>query len=725
MDGVPNKYDVLANWKKFNWGIPDDEPLSSLPCEAEEKAEIAKRVFYRNIGIGVAVAFLGVRVALATRKFTHLKRSTSPPLKWSSLAVGSLGALFALSQQWARHSKESQIREQIRAKIQEQIDKARPTMRRLHPDIYKKLVERWGTMELIQDRTWILKTAKAVEIYLDSGPNAQTRFETCGQNPEVIGSLPEDILKDFSEREAKSQELIKAAKNGQKEQVEAELKRDDIWINAPESSKGRKTALHWAASRGDTEIMKLLLEQEGIDVNVINKWGNTALHEATWNGRTEIVKLLLEQEGIDVNAVNGSGDTALYKAAGGGHKEVVKLLLEQEGIDVNAKCDINRTALDAAVYTYKCGYLKSSSTQACLDIVNMLLKREDIDVNATYKQGEEILRWAVDGQTEILTKMLIKHSDINAAIIDGGPALVWAAKENCETVVKALLLEQENIDVNAMDKGGWTALHRATLKGRIEIVRMLLSHPKIDVSAVDKNSGNTAFHQAVDGGDAEIVQLLLEKGVDVNAFYGNNSYWKGYNALHVAADRGHIEVVNILLGCDDINVNATCKYCAHSSYKHTALDLAIRLRRTEIARQLLNHKNIDINATYKKGEEILRWAAREGCSEMVKKLVDHNGIDINASDKDGQTALHQAVWEGHVEIVKVLLDSDDIQVNATTTWSKTALHWAASLGDTEIVQLLLSKEGINIDAVDQDGKTAVQLAESAKKAEVVKLLVSL
>ena len=71
---------------------------------------------------------------------------------------------------------------------------------------------------------------------------------------------------------------------------------------------------------GQIDIVKLLLEQEGIDVNANyfyfnsiifqnNIWNlfqlyMTALMYASEKGFIEIVKLLLEQEGIDINSKN-------------------------------------------------------------------------------------------------------------------------------------------------------------------------------------------------------------------------------------------------------------------------------------------------------------------------------------------------------------------------------------------------------------------------------------
>ena len=74
--------------------------------------------------------------------------------------------------------------------------------------------------------------------------------------------------------------------------------------------------LYYASSRGQTEIVKLLLAVPGIDVNI-----GEPLVDAASRGHTEIVKLLLAAPGIDVNK-----DSPLRSAASQGHSEIVELL---------------------------------------------------------------------------------------------------------------------------------------------------------------------------------------------------------------------------------------------------------------------------------------------------------------------------------------------------------------------------------------------------------------
>ena len=88
---------------------------------------------------------------------------------------------------------------------------------------------------------------------------------------------------------------------------------------------------------GHTEVVKLLLAQDGIEVNKARTDdGTTPLFMACQEGHFEVVKLLLAQDGIEANkACTADGSTLLYMACQQGHSEVVKLLLAQDGIEVN------------------------------------------------------------------------------------------------------------------------------------------------------------------------------------------------------------------------------------------------------------------------------------------------------------------------------------------------------------------------------------------------------
>ncbi|KAL7268569.1 hypothetical protein RUND412_008801, partial [Rhizina undulata] len=105
------------------------------------------------------------------------------------------------------------------------------------------------------------------------------------------------------------------------------------------------TPLHSIVRHGYSEGTKLLLDQEGVNLqlNAKDKRGITPLNEAASAGHEAIVRLILQQEGVDINAKDNSGSTPLISAASKGYEAVVRLCLQQEGVDINAKTDYGRT----------------------------------------------------------------------------------------------------------------------------------------------------------------------------------------------------------------------------------------------------------------------------------------------------------------------------------------------------------------------------------------------
>ena len=107
------------------------------------------------------------------------------------------------------------------------------------------------------------------------------------------------------------------------------------------------TALTAAAMRGHTEVARVLLEA-GASTEVRDCTGATPLCEAVFHNHPDVVRLLRERYGADVNAPNAFGWTPLHVVVDRGHSELTDYLLGEGGADVTLTTPEGYTALHVA-----------------------------------------------------------------------------------------------------------------------------------------------------------------------------------------------------------------------------------------------------------------------------------------------------------------------------------------------------------------------------------------
>lgn len=86
-----------------------------------------------------------------------------------------------------------------------------------------------------------------------------------------------------------------------------------------------KPILVYAAEHGSVDVVKFLLEV-GCDINAQDTFGNTALLCAVENNRYELMKFLLRQPGIHVELANFYGENIFSIAALNNDEQIVEYL---------------------------------------------------------------------------------------------------------------------------------------------------------------------------------------------------------------------------------------------------------------------------------------------------------------------------------------------------------------------------------------------------------------
>lgn len=172
------------------------------------------------------------------------------------------------------------------------------------------------------------------------------------------------------------------------------------------SSYGGETALYLATNNDGNyvEIVRLLLDRQDLTLtlhNISQQPSYPVFHFAGFQG-TAMVAAFLERDDLDVNVQSYYeiddvyGDTALHHAIRYGQEEVFLLLMDQPHLDVNiSRADV----ISPLMYAIQVAYYPGEATQSQLDsMLTVLLARPELVIHeyvfsdVIYGRGPDILR---------------------------------------------------------------------------------------------------------------------------------------------------------------------------------------------------------------------------------------------------------------------------------------------------------------------------------------------
>lgn len=217
--------------------------------------------------------------------------------------------------------------------------------------------------------------------------------------------------------------------------------------------------------------------------------------------------------------------------------------------------------------------LRNFRVDKCTSL-SVLGQPDDIDAVTIYSQDS-------DGDTLLHTAIILDETYSSLSFILKAPTHEWLSFKNH--------LFQ-------------SPLHLAAMVNQPEVVRKLVV-AGAEVTSQDKD-GNTALHIACRNGNLSVITSLIQpvQQNETSQIKYKTSYrnipqdlsirnYDGLSCLHLAAMKGHLDIVDLLINNNPDIINIT-----DAKSGRTVLHNACAAGETDLVRLLLRNKNCDINA---------------------------------------------------------------------------------------------------------------------------------
>lgn len=332
--------------------------------------------------------------------------------------------------------------------------------------------------------------------------------------------------------------IFVAIRKGDLAALLTELKKEGIDVDQKERDEG-KTPLIVACRMGKDGLPLITaLIKHGANSIIKDRFGLSPLHYAAYGGHLEVCQYLLDHGStLEHEAKDGNGWTALLYAIDGGHTQLALHLIEkganmkiseEEGKMTSLHIAINRGLLRVVTVLIEQGGLdieqvdgqgrsplRMAASLGNLEIVQYLVLSRKAIIDATNSEGETALYLACSaGHLPVVEFLVVNGGNTQQAAKSGTTPLLSSVDSGYPLVTRFLL--NTGCNVNSKTGTGRTALIRSAQYGHLEVTKALLADPDLQKEAMD-NDGRTALIFAALRNYMEVVVLLVESGCDIEA----------------------------------------------------------------------------------------------------------------------------------------------------------------------------------------------------------------
>lgn len=452
------------------------------------------------------------------------------------------------------------------------------------------------------------------------------------------------------------------------------------------------TVAMWSTSNPSVEIIKYIGSLDKAQLSLANSEGMTPFTFAIIEDRLDLFNYLRTVDTISISQRSAIlGLTPILLAARRGQLRMVEELMK---LGESLEQENDRGA----------NVMLLSAQNGHVEVMKFAQRAAQISVFSSASNGCTAIMYAADGgQKEAMQWLMSEGCDVHERSPLGTTTAMFAAMGGHTDLIRWLHMDL-GVNLELANKHGFTALHYAVDRGRMETLKYLLHDAHVPVTP-NAHTLNTNIMIAAASGHIDVLAYLIAENVEDPLLVSKS----GVSAFSLAASRNRVEVMEWLF----VNVPGVALTEPKTSNRYfvPALHFATRTNSINAVKWLVRH-GVSVNLlSYSVDDRALKIAAENGHTELFCWLLAH-GANPTIRSRFGEAMFQNITKSSALPIRTFLLDTFGAPERFVLGHSDGDLSDASSLTD----QFSSDDDGSD-DGMDLDDNTDADSSDSASSSD--------